>query len=204
MTLKIHIMLRIHHKVRAPLVVRYVHGLRTAGFFSCSPREDTVSVAQSYQYDDGSEACGTDTFIREPFVVMFSSNHSGTAGGRRATQVSFPHPPRPSKAAPLLCFFFCSRGELCRDPSAHVSRLRPGGNGRALRRGAGRPLPLEHQRERALKVDATADSEEPSLYLCFCPCRTSFFWATSTPTVPTSQAQTGTRSVSSPTTASTG
>lgn len=37
MTLKIHIMLRIHHKVRAPLVVRYVHGLRTVGFFPVLP-----------------------------------------------------------------------------------------------------------------------------------------------------------------------
>lgn len=54
-----------------------------------------MSVAQSYQYDDGSEACGTDTFIREPFVVMFSSNHSGTAGGRRATQVPPPAPVKP-------------------------------------------------------------------------------------------------------------
>ncbi|XP_019749043.1 deoxyribonuclease-1 isoform X2 [Hippocampus comes] len=37
-------------------------------------REETVSVAKSYTYDDGCEPCGTDTFIREPFVVMFSSN----------------------------------------------------------------------------------------------------------------------------------
>ncbi|KAM9345643.1 deoxyribonuclease-1 [Symphorus nematophorus] len=39
-------------------------------------REQTVSVAKSYTYDDGCESCGTDTFIREPFVVMFSSKHS--------------------------------------------------------------------------------------------------------------------------------
>nr|XP_043907648.1 deoxyribonuclease-1 isoform X1 [Solea senegalensis] len=39
-------------------------------------REDTVSVTNSYTYDDGCEPCGTDTFIREPFVVMFSSNRT--------------------------------------------------------------------------------------------------------------------------------
>lgn len=201
MTLKIHIMLRIHHKVRAPLVVRYVHGLRTVGFFPVLPERTRCLWLR---------VTSTTTAVRPVGRTPSSGSHSWSCslpttqvqravGGRRRSP-----PPRPSKAAPLLCFFFCSRGELCPDPSAHVSRLRPGGNGRALRRGAGRPLPLEHQRERALKVDATADSEEPSLYLCFCPCRTSFFWATSTPTVPTSQAQTGTRSVSSPTTASTG
>uniref|UniRef100_A0A4W6DQY1 Deoxyribonuclease I n=1 Tax=Lates calcarifer TaxID=8187 RepID=A0A4W6DQY1_LATCA len=31
-------------------------------------RENTVSVVKSYTYDDGCEPCGTDTFIREPFV----------------------------------------------------------------------------------------------------------------------------------------
>ncbi|XP_034568179.1 deoxyribonuclease-1 [Notolabrus celidotus] len=36
-------------------------------------REQTVSVVKNYTYDDGCEPCGTDTFIREPFVVMFSS-----------------------------------------------------------------------------------------------------------------------------------
>ncbi|KAK2832873.1 hypothetical protein Q5P01_016762 [Channa striata] len=36
-------------------------------------REQTVSVAKNYTYDDGCEPCGTDTFIREPFIVMFSS-----------------------------------------------------------------------------------------------------------------------------------
>ncbi|XP_061702400.1 deoxyribonuclease-1 isoform X2 [Syngnathoides biaculeatus] len=36
-------------------------------------REETVSVAKNYTYDDGCEPCGNDTFIREPFVVMFSS-----------------------------------------------------------------------------------------------------------------------------------
>lgn len=39
-------------------------------------REQTVSVAKNYTYDDGCEPCGTDTFIREPFVVMFSSKHT--------------------------------------------------------------------------------------------------------------------------------
>ncbi|XP_034046652.1 deoxyribonuclease-1 isoform X2 [Thalassophryne amazonica] len=39
-------------------------------------REEMVSVAKNYIYDDGCEPCGTDTFIREPFVVMFSSSHS--------------------------------------------------------------------------------------------------------------------------------
>uniref|UniRef100_A0A8C2E788 Deoxyribonuclease n=1 Tax=Cyprinus carpio TaxID=7962 RepID=A0A8C2E788_CYPCA len=37
-------------------------------------RRQAVSVANSFQYDDGCESCGTDTFNREPFVVMFSSN----------------------------------------------------------------------------------------------------------------------------------
>ncbi|XP_062388628.1 deoxyribonuclease-1 [Sardina pilchardus] len=37
-------------------------------------REQTVSVAKNFTYDDGCEPCGTDTFNREPFVVMFSSN----------------------------------------------------------------------------------------------------------------------------------
>ncbi|MBN3313612.1 DNAS1 protein, partial [Atractosteus spatula] len=39
-------------------------------------RDETVSVVESFQYDDGCEPCGTDTFNREPFVVMFSSPHS--------------------------------------------------------------------------------------------------------------------------------
>nr|XP_046192190.1 deoxyribonuclease-1-like [Oncorhynchus gorbuscha]XP_046193462.1 deoxyribonuclease-1-like [Oncorhynchus gorbuscha] len=39
-------------------------------------REETVSVAKNYTYDDGCEPCGTDTFIREPFIVMFSSNYT--------------------------------------------------------------------------------------------------------------------------------
>ncbi|KAK7940194.1 hypothetical protein WMY93_003520 [Mugilogobius chulae] len=37
-------------------------------------REETVSVVNSYLFDDGCEPCGNDTFIREPFNVMFSSN----------------------------------------------------------------------------------------------------------------------------------
>ncbi|XP_076025642.1 deoxyribonuclease-1 [Genypterus blacodes] len=40
-------------------------------------REQTVSVVKNYTYDDGCEPCGTDAFIREPFVVMFSSRQSG-------------------------------------------------------------------------------------------------------------------------------
>ncbi|KAM9222696.1 deoxyribonuclease-1-like [Leptosomus discolor] len=36
-------------------------------------RSDMVSVLGSYYYDDGCEPCGTDTFIREPFIVKFSS-----------------------------------------------------------------------------------------------------------------------------------
>uniref|UniRef100_A0A3B3ZTM1 Endonuclease/exonuclease/phosphatase domain-containing protein n=1 Tax=Periophthalmus magnuspinnatus TaxID=409849 RepID=A0A3B3ZTM1_9GOBI len=36
-------------------------------------REEIVSVEDSYLFDDGCESCGTDTFIREPFNVMFSS-----------------------------------------------------------------------------------------------------------------------------------
>jgi len=40
-------------------------------------RRLTVSVSNSFQYDDGCESCGTDTFNREPFVVMFSSDTGG-------------------------------------------------------------------------------------------------------------------------------
>ncbi|XP_066498381.1 deoxyribonuclease-1 [Hoplias malabaricus] len=39
-------------------------------------REETVSVVKNFTFDDGCEPCGNDTFIREPFVVMFSSNFS--------------------------------------------------------------------------------------------------------------------------------
>ncbi|XP_038548829.1 deoxyribonuclease-1 isoform X1 [Micropterus salmoides] len=39
-------------------------------------REQTVSMAKNYTYDDGCEPCGTDTFNREPFVVMFSSKNT--------------------------------------------------------------------------------------------------------------------------------
>ncbi|KAG7237295.1 hypothetical protein INR49_032535, partial [Caranx melampygus] len=39
-------------------------------------REQTVSVVKNYTYEDGDEHCGTDTFIREPFVVMFSSKYT--------------------------------------------------------------------------------------------------------------------------------
>uniref|UniRef100_A0AAZ3NY73 Deoxyribonuclease n=1 Tax=Oncorhynchus tshawytscha TaxID=74940 RepID=A0AAZ3NY73_ONCTS len=40
-------------------------------------REETVSVAKNYTYDDGCEPCGTDTFIREPFIEFCfdSSTH---------------------------------------------------------------------------------------------------------------------------------
>uniref|UniRef100_A0A3Q1K185 Deoxyribonuclease n=2 Tax=Anabas testudineus TaxID=64144 RepID=A0A3Q1K185_ANATE len=39
-------------------------------------REQMVSVVKDYTYDDGCESCGTDTFIREPFIVMFSSTNT--------------------------------------------------------------------------------------------------------------------------------
>ncbi|XP_077172909.1 deoxyribonuclease-1-like [Paroedura picta] len=39
-------------------------------------REDQVSVADSYLYDDGCEPCGNDTFSREPFVVKFVAPHT--------------------------------------------------------------------------------------------------------------------------------
>lgn len=39
-------------------------------------RPDQVSVLDSYQYDDGCEPCGNDTFSREPAVVKFSSPHT--------------------------------------------------------------------------------------------------------------------------------
>ncbi|KAL6476198.1 hypothetical protein MHYP_G00146970 [Metynnis hypsauchen] len=39
-------------------------------------RHETVSVVKNFTYDDGCEPCGTDTFMREPFVVMFSSKYS--------------------------------------------------------------------------------------------------------------------------------
>ncbi|KAG9477831.1 hypothetical protein GDO78_013030 [Eleutherodactylus coqui] len=36
-------------------------------------REDILKPTQWYHYDDGCENCGTDVFIREPFVARFSS-----------------------------------------------------------------------------------------------------------------------------------
>ncbi|XP_004864822.1 deoxyribonuclease-1 isoform X2 [Heterocephalus glaber] len=36
-------------------------------------RPDLVSVLDSYQYDDGCEPCGNDTFSREPAIVRFFS-----------------------------------------------------------------------------------------------------------------------------------
>ncbi|XP_069502458.1 deoxyribonuclease-1-like [Ambystoma mexicanum] len=36
-------------------------------------REDILKPTAWYHYDDGCENCGTDTFIREPFVARFSS-----------------------------------------------------------------------------------------------------------------------------------
>ncbi|KAK9535670.1 hypothetical protein VZT92_008040 [Zoarces viviparus] len=44
-------------------------------------REQTVSVATNYTYDDGCEPCGTDTFSREPFVVMFTSKQTDRPPG---------------------------------------------------------------------------------------------------------------------------
>ncbi|RVE69049.1 hypothetical protein OJAV_G00073810 [Oryzias javanicus] len=42
-------------------------------------RQQAVSVVKNYTYDDGCEPCGTDTFNREPFVVMFSSKNSASS-----------------------------------------------------------------------------------------------------------------------------
>ncbi|XP_068193957.1 deoxyribonuclease-1 [Antennarius striatus] len=39
-------------------------------------REQTVSVAKNYTYNDANGPCGMDSFMREPFVVMFSSRHT--------------------------------------------------------------------------------------------------------------------------------
>ncbi|KAM4531815.1 deoxyribonuclease-1 [Odontesthes bonariensis] len=39
-------------------------------------REQKVSVVKNYTYEDGCETCGTDSFSREPFVVMFSSKYT--------------------------------------------------------------------------------------------------------------------------------
>ncbi|KAE8583107.1 hypothetical protein XENTR_v10020428 [Xenopus tropicalis] len=36
-------------------------------------REDIVKPVEWYHYDDGCENCGTDSFIREPFVARFTS-----------------------------------------------------------------------------------------------------------------------------------
>lgn len=49
-------------------------------------RPNKVSVLDTYQYDDGCESCGNDSFSREPAVVKFSSPstsecaHPGHAG----------------------------------------------------------------------------------------------------------------------------
>lgn len=37
-----------------------------------------MSVRDSYQYDDGCEPCGNDTFNREPAIVWFHSPLTGT------------------------------------------------------------------------------------------------------------------------------
>ncbi|XP_038125190.1 deoxyribonuclease-1 [Cyprinodon tularosa] len=42
-------------------------------------RHASVSVVKSYTYDDGCESCGTDAFIREPFVVQFSSKYTASS-----------------------------------------------------------------------------------------------------------------------------
>nr|XP_015800656.2 deoxyribonuclease-1 isoform X2 [Nothobranchius furzeri] len=39
-------------------------------------KEERVAAVKHYTYDDGCEACGTDTFSREPFIVMFSSKYT--------------------------------------------------------------------------------------------------------------------------------
>ncbi|XP_035852572.1 deoxyribonuclease-1 isoform X2 [Sander lucioperca] len=39
-------------------------------------REQMVSVAKNYTYDDSCEPCGTDILNREPFVVMFTSKQT--------------------------------------------------------------------------------------------------------------------------------
>ncbi|KAG7237297.1 hypothetical protein INR49_032537 [Caranx melampygus] len=39
-------------------------------------REQTVSVVQNFTYESSDEHCGTDTFMRKPFVVMFSSRYT--------------------------------------------------------------------------------------------------------------------------------
>uniref|UniRef100_A0A8C8SQV3 Deoxyribonuclease n=1 Tax=Pelusios castaneus TaxID=367368 RepID=A0A8C8SQV3_9SAUR len=39
-------------------------------------RTGMVSVVDNYQYKDGCEPCGNDTFSREPFIVKFSSPHT--------------------------------------------------------------------------------------------------------------------------------
>lgn len=41
------------------------------------PRPNQVSVLDSYQYDDGCEPCGNDTFSREPTIVLFHSPFTG-------------------------------------------------------------------------------------------------------------------------------
>lgn len=41
-------------------------------------RPDQVTVLDSYQYDDGCEPCGNDTFSREPAIVRFRSPLTGT------------------------------------------------------------------------------------------------------------------------------
>uniref|UniRef100_H3BKL7 Deoxyribonuclease-1 n=1 Tax=Mus musculus TaxID=10090 RepID=H3BKL7_MOUSE len=39
-------------------------------------RPDQVSILDSYQYDDGCEPCGNDTFSREPAIVKFFSPYT--------------------------------------------------------------------------------------------------------------------------------
>lgn len=46
---------------------------RLTTFWLASCRPDQVSAVDSYQYDDGCEPCGNDTFSREPAIVKFFS-----------------------------------------------------------------------------------------------------------------------------------
>lgn len=61
------------------------------------PRPDQVSVLDTYQYDDGCEPCGNDTFSREPSIVRFFSPLTGAQ--------PFPGPPAGSgPVAPSALF----------------------------------------------------------------------------------------------------
>lgn len=62
--------------LRAPLCAAHLG--QVTGSLPALPRPDQVTVLDTYQYDDGCEPCGNDTFSREPAIVRFHSPLTST------------------------------------------------------------------------------------------------------------------------------